>query len=274
MDMSRDDVERFAVAALAIFAGSQELSDAFPKELDRSKRATDEVTAELGAARLAVSSSKVRGEYEDAERALQVLYERNLALAVRVSERLSARLKPARDPGVSGDAVVSSFTSAVQAGLKGGLDEQVADLQKFGLAISQFFVGATLAGLDGSVGRAIDTCEAFLGREVGSHEYKKRSSKVLMTFLNDAAGVVTKFAFLATVLEAIRQIRYSPQAEGQQTAIRNAQGAEKLELFTKEVTVLGAEAMDYAEGIIGTSIDAVEESQIVPPFAIFSIATG
>jgi hypothetical protein len=270
MAMTQSDVEQFAAAAVALFAGSQELSDAFPMELGRAKEGIDEVTAELVAARLAVSSTKIKKDHEDAERALQVLYERNRSAAARVSERLSATLdeSAARDPGeiVAGGAKVST-SAAIQA----GLGEQVANLREFELATAQFFLSMTVATLDSSVGRCTDTCEAFLGRQIGSHEYTKRASQVAKAFVMDLAGVVTKFVLVGTMLEAIRQLRYSPQAEGQQARIRNAQGAEKLELFTEEVAVLGQDAMDYVDGMIDTSINAVEESQTVPPFRIFTV---
>src|SRR5690242_620233 len=177
MAIDENDIEQFAAAAHGLFIGSQELSNAFPKELGRAKQAADEVTAELAAARLAVKAPNVKKNHENAERALQLLYDRNRALAVRVSKGISPCLENA---GAPQDVEIAAGGAQVltSAAIQAGLNEQLANLRAFDLAIAQFYVATAVTMLDSSVGRCTDTCEAFLGRAVGSHEYKKRGLQI------------------------------------------------------------------------------------------------
>ncbi len=96
------------------------------------------------------------------------------------------------------------------------------------MGIAQFFTGATLITLHSTLATSIDTCEAFLGRPVGSREVASRMKKVGETLMVDLASFATKFPFAATTMEIVRQWRYDPQLAAQQEEIRTGEGMAKV----------------------------------------------
>ncbi len=269
--MEPKDVEQFTALGAALFAGSQTLSDGFPEQLDLARRATDEVVDKLSAGGAAAAGTpEIVEHYDEAASAQRLLYERSRSVAVEVSDRLTACLeRPVPHETEPRASLEAAFDA--QAPPKSGLAERRANLAKFDMGIAQFFTGTALITLHSTLATSIDTCEAFLGRAVGSHEATSRMRKVGETFMVDLASFATKFPFFATTVEIVRQWRYDPQLAAQQEEIRTGEGMAKVVNFKHLVQRLSDDGINHAAGIINTSLSAVEESSELPAINVFAL---
>jgi hypothetical protein len=269
--MGPKDVEQFTALGAALFAGCQTLSDAFLEQLDLARRATDEVVDKLSAGGAAAAGTpEIVEHYDEAASAQRLLYERSRSIAVEVSARLTACLeRPV--PHETGPRAPLEAAFDAQALPKSGLAEKRANLAKFDMGIAQFFTGAALITLDSTFATSIDTCEAFLGRTVGSHEAASRMRRVGEAFVVDLASFATKFPFFATTVEIVRQWRYDPQLAAQQEEIRTGEGMAKVVNFKHLVQRLSDDGINHAAGMINTSLSAVEECSELPAISVFAL---
>lgn len=272
--MTPEEVQQFVAVSDTLFVGGKAINKALPKQLKRARMGRDEVLDKLSAGRsAAVEAPEIERKYTDAESAERSLYVRSLRLAGNVSSRLTACLgdpAPTRtEPSSTSKSALNSSTLSEVNRTK--IETKQSELAAFDLGFSQFYIASSLMALQNTLEVSITTCEAFLGHRVGSKEFAARMRKVGQAFFADLAGVVTKFPFTGTVLELVHQLQYDPQIAARQEEIRTSKGMAKVVKFSALAQQLSTDGLDYAEEIVKSSLEAIEESRTVPAFDVFEI---
>jgi hypothetical protein len=270
------DEERKQIHALAASAFGQvpELWQSLLHELNRMGQARKEIVAELVAGSQAgASSTTVVSLYRDAAGAQGSLYDRTLTLVAAPLERLQ--------PLLAGDTVVPAIAATPAADVD--LAAAVAQLRAAGLGLdtAKLFLGLLLLLLNGSVAGCIDTCEAFLGRTVGSHQAKRRLWRVVREALGTAAfdfGAPALFpplaiplVFRSTLTEVVQQLNASPEHDGVEAQIKIATGMAKLEALVDVAKTLDGRIPDL-ERYAQTCADAILEERNAVGEAMRSIS--
>ena len=250
-----EEAEQFCVFASTMFAGFPTLRDDLLSEAKRAARAMHEVTDRLAAGRAVVTTSPTASKpYDDAQSAQSLLFERNLELVIRGLTALAGMKLTKPYP-----AMLDKSTPAE----RGASIQQLRALG-FDLAIAQFFSTVILIALHGSIGSYLDACEAYLGREVGSHDARRRIVPIITQIALASPGlfappiVSNVLAALPAALEVWKQVKANPQAEDVKIEGETAKGILRLHELAENTTNL-SEQIFFAEGIVGTSAEALME---------------
>ncbi len=140
----------------------------------------------------------------------------------------------------------------------------------FSLDIAKFFYAALLILLNGAVARYIDMCEAFLGHAIGSHEARRRLTAVLKKLLGAGADIAIGVlcapaaipaAFAESVIEAIKQIRATPEREARRWEELMAAGNDRRAILILTSEKIVEEEIPVLKGYVEVSLDAIEEER-------------
>lgn len=253
--MTPEEAQKFSELAASLFASFPELRDDLQPEVKRAAQATHEVTEQLAVGRAVLDTlPEARKPYDDAQAAQASLFNRNVELVIRGLTPLAGMQLAKPDAAMLKTSIPAEQEAAIRELRTMG----------FGLAMAQFFSSVTLIMLHCSVGSYLDTCEAYLGRKVGSHEVRKRVFPVIKQAAMAAPGVFAPplisnvVAAVPVVFEAWKQVKASPTEEGKKGELTFAERLKRLFDLSEQATKL-SEEMFLAEGIVATSSEALVE---------------
>jgi hypothetical protein len=249
--MASEDRAAFIALAKDLDAKLAELAGALNKEQHRASEAQKAVTKALTHGDAESQTPEGQQLHRDVETAQAALYEGTLDLIEQSMQRLLAS-PPSEDVGSNPYAENPTL-----------LPEDLQRLREWELsnAVARFYRVITIILLQGAVERYLDTCEAYLGYEIGSHDTRRRVAKVLVQISLAAAALLpppfsTAVGLLPVVQTAIDELRATPQTRHLHEVALTAAGMDKLFILRSTATSL-AENMVTLDGTVTEVVDTV-----------------
>jgi hypothetical protein len=245
--MEQKEREQFQKLAEFFFAAVPELRDTLVPEVARAQKALEDVADTIYKGREAAKTPEVREDYDATQRAQYILYKSTLDVVTQALQQIVDRSPVAIPADVSETSSPAELAAAESELLAIG----------YGLSISKFFLGLLLITLHASVAEYIDGCEDFLGREIGSHETRRRVGEVVKEILLAVPGLfLPPLGFLGAAIEALKQLRDTPQRHDIEKVKQTVSERDRLVIFRNRATEL-KEHFWYVEGTVAVSVDGV-----------------
>jgi hypothetical protein len=243
--MEQKERAQFQKLADYLFAAVPELLNTIVPEVTRAKQAMEEVANAIYEGREAAETPEVREDYDATQRAQYILYTRTLDLVTQALQQIDDRSPTAVRVDISETSSPAELAAA----------ERELRAIGYGLSISKFFLGLLLITLHASVAEYTDGCEAFLGREIGSHDARRRVGGVVKEILLAVPGLfVPALGFLGAAIEALKQLRATPQRQDLERVKKTVSERDRLVIFRNLASEL-KEHFWYVEGTVKVSVD-------------------
>jgi hypothetical protein len=229
------------------------------------------VDLELAAGSERSTTSEGKQLFAEVEEAQRAVLNANLDLIEGALKRLIETAPGEAEEGAPTNVAVPPDVSAAFAKLTA---------MGFGLQIAKLFTGFALISLHGSLASYIAACEAFLGREIGSHEAGQRAWSAIRAAFGEALesgpGLIfpplgLPLAIVAVVKAAFREAKDTPQRKGARAQKEFAAGYDKVVTLRKLALSL-SEQMPFTERSVTISVDAVVEVWVVLPGELEAVA--
>jgi len=259
--MDEAEREQFHRLAQDLFGEVGELTEILEEEVARMTRAKEEVRTRLAAG---LDGAKTPEAKSLVERALKAEEQARDQVALLVGEALQRaqqirKASAGRYPAEPGPDLGPEDAAKKLAQMRAEL---------FSLDIAKFYYALLLILLNGSIAVYVDMCEGFLGHAIGSHEARRRSMEVLKRL--SAAGVdvavgiflapiAIPAAFVESVVEAIKQLRATPEREARRWEEQIAAGNDQRAILIEKSKAIAEHEVPHLQEYVTVSLEAVEE---------------
>lgn len=241
----------FQEVASLIYQEVPVLAQTLVAEVERSHSAKAEMDNALTTSRDDIPHGEVRQLFDDLNEQHLSVYTATCRAVVRSLERLGDQSLDPRVPAI--EELPNTYDADAAA--------KIADLMEFDVALLRFFHGSALTSLYSMVSRYLDLCEAYLGREIGTHDAKRRIMPVLRELALAIAAIPAPIlGFFDFVIEAFRQAGRTPKRTDADRQLRDAQGMIRQSLLKESLSDL-ARGLEFDEGMAEISIDGVIEGR-------------
>jgi hypothetical protein len=242
MSMSPEQEEQFSAVAELFYKDAATLSKGLAPELNRASKASAEMDHALLAGRDQSKTSEVRAEFDDLMKAQAAIYTAFQEIVSKAQQQLGDLKMDPQIPIITGDKAIEK-----------------RKVFEFNLAIVHFFHGCALTGMQAGLESHLGLCEAYLGHEVGSHNWRNRIVPVLTEVGPAAVALIPGLGpvgLLPAVKEGIIAIRDSTQRTDAEYQIRLAEGRDRQVLLKRSLDTASRNA-EYIAGMTDIAVDGV-----------------
>jgi hypothetical protein len=270
MAMTEHQREQFQALAESVWAEVPELTATLLAEVKRAGQARDEVDLELVAGSEQTTTSEGKQLFAEVQDAQHAVLNADLDLIEGALKRLVEAAGEAEEGAPTNVAVPSDVTAAFAKLTAMG----------FGVQIAKLFTGFALTSLHGSLASYIAACEAFLGRDIGSHEAGHRAWRAIQAAFGEALesgpGLIfpplgLPLAVVGVVKAAFQEAKDTPQRKGARAQKAFAAGYDKV-VTLRRLALSLSEQMPFTEGTVEVSVDAVVEVRAALPGELQAVA--
>lgn len=250
-NLAPEERRSFQDVAALFYESVPLLAETLAHEVERPHAANAAMANALTTSRDNISDGDTRKLFDDLHGAQAVAYSTTDDVVKQTLERLGGhQLNPTTPPF---EDLLAGYSEAAA--------EKIVQLMDFDVALIRFFHAAALTSLYSMVSRYIDVCEAYLGREIGSHDAKKRLVPVLRELALALAAIPAPIlGFVSFAVEAFKQARETPERAEAKRQLRDAEGMARQKKLRDSLGNV-ADGIGFDAHMANTSVDGVLEGR-------------